>query len=145
MYVETSILAKLYLNEPESDSARRFVAGFYARPTCSVLGRMELFSTFHRKLRERALTQAEFNFLVGQYEQDIAARRIEWLPLSGGIMDLVQESYRKLSSTIFLRAIDAIHLATAAENGLKEIYSNDKHLLAAAPVFKLKGINPLVK
>ena len=91
------------------------------------------------------MTQTEFNFLLLQYENDIEARCIDWLPLTDSIMGLVQESYRKLPPTIFLRASDAIHLATASENGFKEIYSNDKHLLAAAPIFKLKGINPFAK
>ncbi len=61
------------------------------------------------------------------------------------VIEDVHQAFLKLPPNIFLRAGDAIHLATAAENGFKEIYSNDKHLLAAAPIFKLKGINPLAK
>lgn len=41
----------------------------------------------------------------------------------------------------YLRAADAIHLATAVEYGFAEIHSNDKHLLAAAPLFGLRGVN----
>jgi predicted nucleic acid-binding protein len=57
----------------------------------------------------------------------------------------VSQTFQALPLNIFLRTGDAIHLATAAEAGFKEIYSNDRHLLAAASLFKLKGINPLAK
>jgi len=70
---------------------------------------------------------------------------LEWLPLTSSIVESVHAAYLKLPSAIFLRTGDAIHLATASEAGFKEIYSNDRHLLAAATLFKLKGINPLAK
>jgi predicted nucleic acid-binding protein len=49
--------------------------------------------------------------------------------------------YSEASKQLFLRASDALHLICAKEHGFREIYSNDKHLLAAAKHFGLKGRN----
>jgi len=55
----------------------------------------------------------------------------------------VETVFASAPSTTYLRAADALYLATAAEHGFTEIYSNDKHLLAAAPLFGLVGVNAI--
>ncbi len=145
LYLDTALLAKLYCNEPGSDDVRAFMIRSDREVSCSELTRMELAATFHRKWREGEINKAQFNELRTQFEDDVSNERIRWLPLTKGLIERVEASFYTLPSNIFLRAGDALHLATAAEEGFKEIYSNDRRLLAAASLFKLKGINPLAK
>jgi predicted nucleic acid-binding protein len=46
---------------------------------------------------------------------------------------------------LFLRAADAIHLATAAESGFRIVYSNDAHFLGAAKHFGIEARNVIGK
>jgi hypothetical protein len=42
-------------------------------------------------------------------------------------------------SGVYLRAADAVHLTTAQDLGEHEIWTNDRHMLAAASHFGLTG------
>jgi len=101
----------------------------------------ETIGAFHRKLRESAITQKELAELLAEFDTESKAGAFTWLPLSPSVIDRVSKAYASLPATIHLRAADAMHLACAAENSLKEIHSNDARLLAASAQFGLKGLN----
>ena len=99
----------------------------------------------HRHFREGKISAQLLDLAYRQFEHDQRDEMLEWLTLTSSVVESVHNTFLNLPSTVYLRTGDAIHLATAAEAGCKEIYSNDRHLLAAASLFKLKGINPLAK
>jgi predicted nucleic acid-binding protein len=61
------------------------------------------------------------------------------LPVTNLILRRVELLTRTLATSIFLRAGDAIHIVSAVEAGFHEIWTNDRHLLAAAAHFGLQG------
>jgi len=40
---------------------------------------------------------------------------------------------------LFIRTADAVHLTTAHEIGVSGVWTNDRHMLAAASYFGLRG------
>lgn len=62
-----------------------------------------------------------------------------WLPLTARVRAAVADVYGKLFRDVCLRTGDAVHLLSAREHRLPEIYSNDGHLLAAAPHVGMRG------
>jgi hypothetical protein len=61
-----------------------------------------------------------------------------WLPATDDLVAAAQEMTRRLPTGVFLRSLDALHLTCARRHGHEHIYSNDRHLLLAAPHFGLQ-------
>ena len=121
IYFDTAYLLKCYLKEPGWAEVRE-LAGQHERVACSIYGKMELHAELHRKLREREITKGQ-------------------LALTESVVASVLSELKNLPGRLFVRTADALHLVTAKDKRFREIYSNDTHLLAAAPHFGIEGLN----
>ena len=139
-YYDTAFLLKLYWPENGSAEVRAHAATIDVI-VCSLHGRAELMAAAHRKFREGSVTKAQIKALLGQIEADQKAGALYWLPITDDHLQRMSEVFLKAPAYLFLRVADALHLACAATARFPEIYSNDRHLLAAAPRFGLDGIN----
>jgi predicted nucleic acid-binding protein len=139
IYFDTSYVVRLYLEDAGWQKVRAVAARNHI--ACCLQGRAEAMAAFHRKFREGILNQHELRDLLAEFDTECDAGAFQWLPLSALVIARSGKAYATLPKTIHLRAADSIHLACAAENGLKEIYSNDERLLAAASHFGLNGVN----
>ena len=140
IYFDTAYLAKCYLNERGSDQVRS-LATAEGRVACCGYGRVELVSVFHRNFREGRLTRTKWNLILRQFDLDESNQLWTWLPVTPDLLEKAAGRFRTLSASTYLRAADALHLACAAEHHYRELFSNDRHLLAAAALFGLRGRN----
>ena len=60
-------------------------------------------------------------------------------PVNQAVLLRLANRVMALPADLFIRGGDALHLVTAQESGFSEIWSNDRHLLTAAPHFGLRG------
>jgi predicted nucleic acid-binding protein len=135
-------MAKCYLNEPGSDTVRSLASQSPSIATCE-LTRAELPAVFHRHLREGRLNKRACAIVFEQFHADIEAGVWEWLPLDERLWAEIDRCFRDLAETVFLRGADAVHLACARQHRIKEIYTSDRHMLAACEALDLLGCNPI--
>ena len=139
IYFDTSYLLKCYLAEPGHEAVRKLARG--SGPlACVHYGMIECRAGLHRHVREGKLTPAEAALIFQVMQRDDDVGLVTWFPLAAQL-DRVKQEFEKLPATVFLRTADALHLLCAKEQGFTEIYSHDRHLLAAAAHFGLAGKN----
>ncbi|MEP7340502.1 MAG: type II toxin-antitoxin system VapC family toxin [Acidobacteriota bacterium] len=140
LYFDTAYIAKCYLNEPGAASVRHIAYSSSGIASCE-LARVEFHVTVHRHLRESHLTADRARRAVEDFLMDEADGVWCWFPATSSLLEQICDRIKLLPPGVFLRTVDAIHLTCASSNGFQAIYSNDRHLLAAAPYFGLTGIN----
>ena len=136
-YFDSSYIAKFYLDEPESEAMRR-LAESLGQVRCAVIGQIEVAAVFHRKFREGAFDAGAFQEVMAQFDDDCGQNLWTWLPFTTALAATTAAAFARLPRPVFLRAADALHLICAQEHGLAEIYTNDRHMSAAARHFRLK-------
>jgi predicted nucleic acid-binding protein len=127
------------VDEPDSAAVRRRAEAF-GEVHCAALGRVEVPSAFHRKLREGAFREAAYREVVAQFDDDCARGLWTWIPVNSVVLTATVGLIRDAPKSMFLRAADAIHLACARASGFTEVYTSDRHMTAAAPHFRLQAV-----
>ena len=138
MYLDSAYIAKFYVNERDSDAVRAIIANADALLS-SVWSLGEVTCAFHRHMREGWLSPAQFRELAHAFLKHVDGGVWTLIPTTETLLKRVSSLVSAVPAGVYLRAGDAVHLTTAQQLGEREIWTNDRHMLAAAPHFGLAG------
>ena len=140
IYFDAAYLAKCYLNEPGAERVRDVARQADGLASCE-LARIEFAAILKRHARERHITRREMSAVLREFEEDEENGGVVLVRHYLGSRREGTPTVLQLPTTVFIRSGDALHLTCAEENGFREVYTNDRHMLAAARHFRLKGVD----
>lgn len=142
LYFDSAFIARFYLPDAENDILRATCQEAGEVASCG-LALPEVCFALHRKWREQEIDRHQFEAMIEQFNEDTRIGAWVLHPVTPGLCATAAHESTRIGRDTFLRSADALHLSCAREQGCKAIHSNDRHLLAAARHFGLKGINLL--
>jgi predicted nucleic acid-binding protein len=138
VYFDTSYIAKFYFNEPESSRVRDLVRNADAIYS-SLWALAEFHAVLHRRVREGAYSRTNASDLASRFSAHIGDGLWNLIPVTEGVLRRTSALILSAPQSLFIRTADAVHLTTAQEAGEREVWTNDRHMLAAANYFGLSG------
>ncbi len=138
MYFDTSYIAKFYFNEPDSSRVRELVRKVEVINS-SLWAFAEFHSVLHRRLREGSSSQSDARDLASRFSAHIDDGLWNLIPVSEALLRTTSTLMVSAPRDLFIRTADAVHLMTAHEIGERVVWTNDRHMLAAAGYFGLTG------
>jgi len=137
-YLDTSALAKWYINEVQSDAVEKFIQ---ANAPCAISGltRVEMRCLCARRRREGALDARTENRVYATFLEDIRMgvliERQSLDRAAAGAANLVSGQ-----PDLPLRTLDALHLAVMREAGLTKLVTADRVMAAAGEALDMEVI-----
>lgn len=138
MYLDSSIIVKLLVDEPDSDFFQDALTG--SALVTSELSKAEVPSALLIKERQKFIS-AECRWeALGTFDKKIAAREIKILTIDSSIYSRARHVMEACHPHAPLRSLDAIHLSVCQNSFLYPFVTTDARLRAAAaklgiPVF----------
>jgi predicted nucleic acid-binding protein len=138
VYLDTAYIAKYYLNEPESTAVRGLIRSADVVYS-SVWALPEVHCVFHRHMREGVITARSARDLARLFLDHVDEGLWNLLPAGEALLRRAGAIVTSAPPRISLRTADAVHLTTAKDLGEGEVWTSDRHMLAAASHFGLTG------
>jgi len=138
VYLDTSYIAKFYFNEPESSRVRKLVRTADTIHS-SQWALAEFHGVIHRRLCEGSLSPGDAHELSSRFYQHVQEGLWKFIPIHEALLRRTSALIVSAPPDLFLRTADAVHLATAHETGERDVWTNDRHMLASASYFGLTG------
>jgi predicted nucleic acid-binding protein len=142
IYFDAAYIAKCYLNEPGAERVRELARAADGLASCEI-ARVEFASILKRHVREGHLKRREARATREEFEQDERDGVWQWFGVTSALLERARQALSGLPGSVFVRSIDALHLACAEDHGFRQIYTSDRHMLLAARHFRLIGVDVL--
>lgn len=130
MYLDTSVVVKLFTREPDSAACEKLVEGHTL--VSSELLYAELWSALLAKERNGALTPEQRMRVWDLFETHLMEESITLMRIEGVVIRDAAEIMAMVHPRVPLRTLDAIHLATFAGIEAGVIFSRDRRMVDAA-------------
>ncbi|HEY7338524.1 MAG TPA: type II toxin-antitoxin system VapC family toxin [Bryobacteraceae bacterium] len=136
MYLDSAYIAKYYLNEPDCEPVRRLIhdADSLVSSEWSII---EVGCAFHRHFRQGGLTSAQYKDLLRALRKHMDEGLWTLVPLDRRLVRRVNAAMDTLPPDLILRSGDVLQLVCAQDSGEREVWTSDRHVLAAAHHFGL--------
>lgn len=135
MYLDTSVVVKLYVAEPDSAECEAQLDGGGLVSSELLLG--EFFAALLAKERGGEISALERGHIWRLFESHVAEQRIHLLPLDGGVVREARAIMAATHPAVPLRTLDALHLATFRTVDASPLFSKDQRMNAAARHLRL--------
>ena len=138
MYLDSAIIIKLSIKEPDSEFYVSLVDG-RTDLVASALSLPECRSALARKVHEGEITQNEYAESCEAVDEMLSGDSgITVSNVDNEILILASTAIERCRGKIALRTLDAIHIATCMKTGAKPLATNDRIMRKAADELQIE-------